>query len=191
MEIIINEKNISEETINERKEKVRAIIITKDNKILVANYGGVLLLPGGKVDFNESLDEAILRELNEEIGIDYTNEEVKQLLSLIFYQENYSTRDGYFCNRKITTYYYLAPYKGIIETKQKLTESEKKGDFNLELLSLDELKNRLIKINLNNPRSIFFMRELNTVISEYLSITKNINCNNQKQDNHKVLTKKN
>ena len=66
MNFIINTENICEENIVDKKEKVRALILTDDNKILVANYFGILLLPGGKVDKGESLEVALIRELNED-----------------------------------------------------------------------------------------------------------------------------
>ena len=50
-------------------------IIIKDNKILLINkvggpYNGKLDLPGGTIEFNESPDKALIRELKEEVGID-------------------------------------------------------------------------------------------------------------------------
>jgi mutator protein MutT len=48
------------------------IIIINDNKVLLVkhSYGGKWYLPGGKVEKNESLREAIKRELKEELNID-------------------------------------------------------------------------------------------------------------------------
>ncbi|GAA4463722.1 NUDIX domain-containing protein [Nibrella saemangeumensis] len=55
--------------------KVRpALLIQRDNKILVMHYryGGedVYALPGGNPDRGETLDVAVIRELQEELGVD-------------------------------------------------------------------------------------------------------------------------
>ena len=177
MEIIINEENINEGNIEDKKEKVRAIIVTEDNKILTGNYGGVLLLPGGKIDTNETLDEAIIRELNEELGTEYKKEELEYFLTITFYQNNYPSRNDSTHNRKETTHYFLTHFKGIIKSNQKLTDKEKKDKFYLELLSLEELKNKLQEPS-DNPRSMYFNKELNIIIANYL-----------KQGSTKITTK--
>lgn len=177
MEIIINEENINEGNIEDKKEKVRAIIVTEDNKILTGNYGGVLLLPGGKIDTNETLDEAIIRELNEELGTEYKKEELEYFLTITFYQNNYPSRNDSTHNRKVTTHYFLTHFKGIIKSNQKLTDKEKKDKFYLELLSLEELKNKLQEPS-DNPRSMYFNKELNIIIANYL-----------KQGSTKITTK--
>ena len=46
----INENNLQLNEIQEFSSKSRAILLSSDNKILLANYGGIFLLPGGKVD---------------------------------------------------------------------------------------------------------------------------------------------
>ena len=169
MKIIINDKNIKEEEIIEIKEKVRSLILTDDNKLLIANYAGVILLPGGKIDNNESVKKALIRELQEELGIIYTEEELEYLLTLEYYQDNYPKVNSNNINRKVTTYYYLTKFKSIVNDNQILSEREKNNNFYLELISLEELKERLNKEN-NNPRSYYFNRELNLVIDNYLVI---------------------
>ncbi len=55
---------------------VAAIIRNEDDKILIAqrNYkkaqGGLWEFPGGKIEPNESKEDAIVREIKEEMGID-------------------------------------------------------------------------------------------------------------------------
>jgi len=169
MEIIINDKNIADKNIESKIEKVRALIINENNKILIANYAGIPLLPGGKVDANERLEKAIIRELAEELGVNYNKEELQYYLTIKFYQENYPCRDGNICNRKLTTHYYFAPYKEPKEDLQSLTNHEKENNFHLELLSFEELQNKLNKLNKENPRSIHFKRELNIILENYIN----------------------
>ena len=52
-------------------------MITEDNKIVIANYGGVTLLPGGSMEKGEKQEETIIRELEEELGVIYNQNELK------------------------------------------------------------------------------------------------------------------
>lgn len=55
---------------------VAAIIKNKDGKILIAqrnfkkSQGGLWEFPGGKIEINESKEEAIVREIKEELNMD-------------------------------------------------------------------------------------------------------------------------
>ena len=66
--IIINEDKLNNNDIEVVSNKVRAILVD-GHKLLIANYGGVYLLPGGSIENGESKDNAIIRELKEEINI--------------------------------------------------------------------------------------------------------------------------
>ena len=53
---------------------VRAIVLDKNNQVVLLNHIGMqkFTFPGGKVDKGEYPDDAIIRELNEDIGLDIT-----------------------------------------------------------------------------------------------------------------------
>ena len=88
MEIIVNQCNLQIDEIKDFNQKVRAILIDGEN-ILVANYGDVLLLPGGSIDKDESIEQALLRELKEEIGIPYKYSDFDYLATISFYQKDF------------------------------------------------------------------------------------------------------
>ena len=69
MELFINEDNLKLDEVQEFSIKVRALLFDEYNRILIANYGNVILLPGGKIDEGETNLMAITRELSEEIGL--------------------------------------------------------------------------------------------------------------------------
>jgi len=160
--IIINDDKLLDDDINKYKSKARAILIDND-KILISNYGGVILLPGGSIDNGETPDDAIIRELKEETGINYNISELQMFMVLKYYQYNYLTRDNELINRMITTHYYLGNYKGVNIDNAHRTEKEKKDNFNLELLSFDEIM-QLLNTKSNNPRKEHFDREIREVV---------------------------
>ncbi len=175
MSLIINENNMQEKDIQSYSSKVRAILIDDDNNLLVANNGNILLFPGGSINKNEEIPMAIVRELKEETGISHLFDELTYLNTLNYYQKNYPMRDGRISNRLVTTHYYIGKYKGI--SKQTLTENEKKGNFNLELIPIENLEEIVLNRQSNNPRNIYFVNEMLTILSYYkkkyfISLTK-------------------
>lgn len=160
--IIINDDNLSNVEIDVFSSKARAILLS-DNKILVSHYGGVILLPGGSLEEKETPIQAVIRELREEIGIDYDVDQLKDFFTLEMYQKDYQLRHDKILNRKVTNYYYLGDYKGIDLDRVNRTEKEKRDDFYLQLVELSKLED-LLKEKNANPRKIFFDRELNEVV---------------------------
>lgn len=162
--IIINDNNLKLNEIDEIKDKCRVIFIDDNNKILVVHYGEIYLLPGGKVDGNESIYDAAKREIKEETGMIINNEDLLLQYKLSFYQKNYLNRKHELVNRLINTYYFLSNIEYIIDNNNiSLTEEEKKSNFELVLLSIEDIE-EIIKINNNNPRNDFFNRELEILI---------------------------
>ena len=150
----------------EEKTKVRAIIKNND-KFLLVNYGGLYMFPGGKLEDNEYLSNAIKRELKEEIGIDYEISELAPLTSFEQTQKNYPKRDGKIVDRIITTFYFIAPYKGINLDNTNLSEKEKRENFKLEFLTEEEINLYILNDNSNNPRKKYFVEELITILEFY------------------------
>ena len=164
MNIIINENNLNNDEIENFSTKVRALLLDGE-RILVANYGNVMLLPGGSVDDNETVEQAIVRELKEEIGVEYQFSDFEYLATISFYQKDYPNRNGSTSNRLIKTHYFVGPYLGI--KKQKLTEKEIKDKFQLNLIPLDDIEEQTINNQNTNPRNKFFQQELLKIIEIY------------------------
>ena len=165
--LVINEDNLSTEEVQEFSEKVRAILVDENNRILIAHYGNVILLPGGSIEANENIYDAIKRELSEETGQVYEAIELEPIGTLKHFQKNYPKRDGTTRNRLVQTHYFTGTYKVILKDNQSLTEKEHKDGFKLELLSLEELE-RIIATNQSaNPRNIYFRQELLAILNAY------------------------
>ena len=68
IEIVKNKSNISEEEINNIITRVKALIITSDNKILLGHSFCEYQFPGGHVENNEALLPALKRVPSVVIG---------------------------------------------------------------------------------------------------------------------------
>jgi len=156
--ITINEHNLCIYDIRDFSSKVRGILV-KDNKILVANYGGVYLLPGGSIEKNESKEEAIIRELKEETGINYRDIDLENIFTLVYYQKDYPRRRNDRINRLLVTHYFIGEYQGVDNKHFNRSEKEIRDGFSLKMININEISN-LIKEQSDNPRKPFFDREL-------------------------------
>ena len=160
--IVINDENLRDEEIQKFGCKVRAILLAR-NKILVSHYGGVILLPGGSIDEGETPTDALIRELKEETGILYEKDNLKEFLTLRYYQANYPTRSNEIINRLMETKFYYGNYMGIDLNNVNRTEKEIKDSFHLELMDLDVF-NSLLNTESDNLRKKYFDRENKEVV---------------------------
>lgn len=167
MNLVINDENLQINEIDEFNSKVRAILIDEENKALIANYGGVILFPGGSIDDKENINQAIIRELHEETGTTYEETELTFLTQLDFFQRNYTKRNGIKKNRLIKTYYFCGTYKTMDLQVPCLTEKEKKDGFKLELVPLNELEKIILENFNDNPRNAYFQKEMIEITKLY------------------------
>ena len=86
-------------------------VIVKDDKYLVQNIGGkdYYVLPGGHVRIGESSDDALIREIKEEVEIDIMKEDFK----LVCYHENIYEKNNII--EQWIEQYYLIDVKGKLE----------------------------------------------------------------------------
>ena len=164
---IINKNNIKDEDVSETNSKARVILKDEYGNIMISNYGGVFLFPGGSIEQGEDPYLAIIRELKEETGIDYKIGDLEELAVLEHFQYNYPKRDGNITNRKITTYYFYGKSKGIDYNHLNLTDGEKKDHFYSLFISKDELLDLIEVPTSTNPRYKYFKEEIEHILNIY------------------------
>ena len=150
---------------DEIKMKSRAIITDNEGKILIGNYGGVYLLPGGSIDDGENPNDTIIRELREETGLEF--QQLEPFTKIRYFQNSYPTRDGKTMDRLLITYYYIGRDKDAIKHDIKLTEKEIQDGFELKYYNIDDIERVLEQNQTQNPRSEYFNKEIRTVIEHY------------------------
>lgn len=151
---------------SEVKMKARALLINSEGKIVVSNYGGTYLLPGGTIDEGEDPNDTIIRELKEELGVDLHIEDLTPLAKIKYYQANYPSRKGKNVNKISITYFYTGKIDKIYENN-KLTESEKEQRFYSDFYSIEEIEEMIKEKKEENSRKKFFDKELKTIIDLY------------------------
>ncbi len=155
------------------KDKVRAVILNNDGRALLVKYAGLYMLPGGKIDENETEKEALRREILEETGIDIfidtdiENEE--PFLQIETYNQNYYDRKA---DKKInrvrkTSFYALKTNQKIKIEKQRLSESEKQKNLIVEFENLSVIEYKVQNNKTDNFRKEIFDREILTALKEY------------------------
>ncbi|RLE42793.1 NUDIX hydrolase [Candidatus Woesearchaeota archaeon] len=99
---------------------VRVILEDPKGRVLLLKrasdsaYGGKWCLPGGKVDFGKSLEQACIDELKEETGLRVSG------LRFLFYDENLPspTHEGHF-----VTFYFRGDYRGSLCLNRESSEA--------------------------------------------------------------------
>ena len=158
MKIIVNKKNLIPDGTWMNFNKVRAIIENSNGEIAISSEGGKLIFPGGKVDKGEAILPAIQRELLEETGILFEEDELKQILELeTYYDDFYDYRSKSIKPRyTLTTYFYVKTDKKIDLSKLNLTEEEKSQNFKIRFLNKEKLFNLLSVDHSNEENGKFF-----------------------------------
>lgn len=144
--------------------RVCAVIIN-DKKLLVMrdNHADYFYLPGGRVQFNETAENAVLRELKEELNID------AKIIRPLYFNQNFFFEDVLKVNyHEIGVYYLIDISKTDILSRGnsfKGFETTKNQQF--EWMSFDDVKKSylyplFIKENIDNlPHTMQIINETN------------------------------
>lgn len=169
-EVIFNNQNLSDEDIQIFENKVKVIIKNSKDELLVCKRNGVIHFIGGKVEKNETCQEAAAREIAEETGIaiSVSDSSLIPFFRMKQYQQNYYN-SGKNCSLSIT-YLLCDTDEKFDYDKRNLDEYESKEHFTLEYIPmhnfLEELeKNREIA---KKDKREFIINEMKYVFSEYI-----------------------
>lgn len=153
-----DKKNYNDNDTLINRMSARAIII-KDNKIYVSyqKNNDLYKLPGGGVEDDESILDALIRETKEEVGLIIKEDSIKVYGHFIdkWASEKENEKNKIWHN---TSYYYICD---VLDEKLEIspTESEIKAGATVKLMDIDEV----IKVNenyiMNHPNELFAKRE--------------------------------
>lgn len=135
IELIKNKNDIKEFDVNNVVTRVKALIITSDNRILLGHSHSEYQFPGGHVEANEDLLLGLRRELKEETGLEFDTSNLKPFAVRNSYYKDYPTEN---INTKIVIYYFIIKDDRIPDLKNtSYTEEEIDGNFSLRYIPLN------------------------------------------------------
>lgn len=140
-EIITNKHNLKEEEMTEVVKRVKVLLLSSKKEVLLGYSHNTYQFPGGHVEENETLIQAVNREITEETGMVLGIKELEPFACAMGYYKDWPAEGK---NRKIEIYYYE------VNTDEKpnldnteYTDNEKDGNFELRYVSLNNIEDEL------------------------------------------------
>lgn len=167
MKIIFkNDYDLKEEDIDEVVKRVKLILRNSSDELLLGYSANVYQFPGGHVEEGEDLIEALNREIEEEVGINLSINDIVPFAKRIAYYKDYPEEGK---NRKNEIYY----YEYVTDSKPDLsktnyTQDEKLGNFELRYIPVDRVIEELSLNRDKNGDIRGIATEMLEVLEEYL-----------------------
>ncbi len=165
LKFVTNENHLKEEEMTEIVKRVKVLLVNSKQELLLGYSYHTYQFPGGHVEENETLLDAVKRELKEETGIEIQENNLDYFAYKYGYYKDYPSEGK---NRKIEIYYYE------IKTDEKpnlentsYTEEEVKGDFELRYIPLNNVIAVLEKNAKEYGDSYGIADEMITLLTEY------------------------
>lgn len=140
-QLITNKYNLTDSDMTEVVKRVKVLLVNSNNDVLLGYSHNNYQFPGGHVEDNETLVQAVNREILEEIGIELNITNIEPFACAIGYYKDWPAEGK---NRKIEIYYYevKTDEKPNLENTE-YTENEKDGNFELRYIPLLDVENVL------------------------------------------------
>ena len=140
-QIITNKYNLTDSDMTEVVKRVKVLLVNSNNDVLLGYSHNDYQFPGGHVEDNETLIQAVNREVLEETGIELNVTNIEPFACAIGYYKDWPAEGK---NRKIEIYYYevKTDEEPNLENTE-YTENEKDGNFELRYIPLSDVENVL------------------------------------------------
>ncbi len=168
-EIFYNYDNLTKQDIDETIIRTKALIINDNNEITLGYCHKTYQFPGGHLEEGESLNQCLIREIEEETGIKLKHTEMKLFQKTTYYNKNYHDSGK---NRENIIYYFIVKTNKTFNINNiKLDDNEKDGGFCIKTFSINVVEKVLIDSIPNNPINKVIVEEMLDIIKEYKKIT--------------------
>ena len=167
--ILYNYDNLKLEDIDEVVTRTKGLIINSNNEITLGYSHKTYQFPGGHLEEGETLEECLLREIEEETGIEIKYAKLKPFEKITYYNKNYHKSGK---NRKNDIYYYIINTDANFDmNNSKLDEWEKDGNFTVKTFPIKNVEQVLIDSIPDNPINKVIVEEMLDIFKEYNKIT--------------------
>ena len=167
-EILYNYDNLKLEDIDEVVTRTKGLIINSNNEITLGYSHKTYQFPGGHLENGETLEECLLREIEEETGIEIKDAKLKPFEKITYYNKNYHKSGK---NRKNDIYYYIINTDANFDmNNSKLDEWEKDGNFTVKTFPIENVEQVLIDSIPDNPINKVIVEEMLDIFKEYNKI---------------------
>lgn len=164
--VVHNHDNLTYQDIDEVVLRARAVLINRDEEILLGYLDGTYQFPGGHVEKGERLSETLYREVLEETGINIERKDYIPFYQVKYYSKNH---DNLGKNRYIEFNYYLVyTDKRFNLSKRKLDQYEIDNNYELKYVKVDDLFEELEKTKDDNERNVRVYNDIKNVINYYI-----------------------
>lgn len=164
-EIIFNHDNLEEKNIDEIVVRTKGLIINGKDEITLGYSHKTYQFPGGHLEYGESLDECLKREIKEETGIEIENAKLTPFVKISYYTKNYRDSGK---NRKNEIYYYVIKTNKVFDMDNaNLDEWEQDGNYIVKVIPLKDVKKVLTDSIPDNPMNEIIVEEMLNVLDEY------------------------
>ena len=167
-EILYNYDNLKLEDVDEVVTRTKGLIINSNNEITLGYSHKTYQFPGGHLEDGETLEECLLREIEEETGIKIKDAKLKPFEKITYYNKNYHKSGK---NRKNEIYYYIINTDANFDmNNSKLDEWEKDGNFTVKTFPIENVEQVLIDSIPDNPINKVIVEEMLDIFKEYNKI---------------------
>ena len=149
-----NNYNVNEENVKSIVTRVKAFIINDKNEVMLGHSKDCVQLPGGHRENDEELEETLLREIGEEVGIQLDLNDIVgnffEIRHYVKFEESITE-----CSLHNIVYFLIKTNKKPNIKKVHLTEHEKENNFYVDTIKFDCLENYLNKFIENQEIDYF------------------------------------
>ena len=165
-----NLDNMKDKKVDKFNPKVRAIILNSSNEIIITKYVDIFMFPGGKLDKDEDITKALVREIKEELGIDLDINDIHVFADYTHFIENYPVVGSNKKENKLnkTIYFLIKADVKYDKDNVSLTEREKKNGFEVINININDAIDLINNYKSNNPRYEWFKDEIINVLEELI-----------------------
>ena len=163
-QIIFNDNNLTDNDIELKVVRVKALMINSNGKILLAHNNNTYQFPGGHTEENESKKDCLIREVMEETGIELNVDE-EPFLCITTYDNNYFGSGKKVLN---SIYYYRTFTDSLPDlSKTHYDELELATDFNLYYVNFNTLEKFLKNAIENGSIDVNIAKKMINVVDVY------------------------